>query len=178
MNYLKDLPFELLLRLADSYRYRIEYSTREQLEISIENAISSYGIASSLAQDFLTPVDPLKLQLAMSSSTFYFKQLGFPYHTHHIAYSAFYNVMAGLHDVPSTDSLRHSTTAQNSQAAPKAEVSKPRPVLRSEVTDLDSMLFNLSQTIKIFQTEIVLRQRYHFQFNYFQEEKIIEKLRR
>ena len=138
--------------MADYNRYKAEYTVGDEFETSVANACNFYKLASNQANNILSPTDPLRLHIAISKSTFYYEVLKFPYSAYQISYEA-------------------TRCAKECPVLPQSEQKQKTYSL---------LMAKLSENMIIYQVKIIQRMEeiQKFRFDYFEEELVLQRLRR
>ena len=94
--------------VGDYHRYMAEFSTGEARQKAGELAMEGYNKASSIAEQELSPTNPIRLGLALNFSVFYYEVMSSPKKACELAKQAFDDAIAELDTLPE-DSYKDST---------------------------------------------------------------------
>ena len=102
--------FDLLIsyRMGDYHRYLAEFATGDKRKDSADKSLDAYKAASDVAVTELPPTHPIRLDLALNFSVFYYEILNSPDRACHLAKQAFDDAIAEL-DTLSEESYKDST---------------------------------------------------------------------
>jgi len=94
--------------VGDYYRYLAEFSSADNRKATADNAMEGYKAASSIAEQELSPTNPIRLGLALNFSVFYYEVMNSPERACSLAKQAFDDAIAELDTLPE-DSYKDST---------------------------------------------------------------------
>jgi len=94
--------------VGDYYRYLAEFSSGESRSEAANNAMEGYKAASAVAEQELSPTNPIRLGLALNFSVFYYEVMNSPEQACGLAKQAFDDAIAELDTLPE-DSYKDST---------------------------------------------------------------------
>jgi len=94
--------------VGDYYRYLAEFASVEARPETAEKAMEGYKAASAIAEQELSPTNPIRLGLALNFSVFYYEVMSSPEQACSLAKQAFDDAIAELDTLPE-DSYKDST---------------------------------------------------------------------
>jgi len=94
--------------VGDYYRYLAEFAGGDSREKIATNAMEGYKSASAIAEQELSPTNPIRLGLALNFSVFYYEVMNNPANACNLAKQAFDDAIAELDTLPE-DSYKDST---------------------------------------------------------------------
>eukprot|EP00344_Euplotes_crassus_P007553 CAMPEP_0197007644 /NCGR_PEP_ID=MMETSP1380-20130617/41657_1 /TAXON_ID=5936 /ORGANISM="Euplotes crassus, Strain CT5" /LENGTH=242 /DNA_ID=CAMNT_0042427857 /DNA_START=10 /DNA_END=738 /DNA_ORIENTATION=+ len=94
--------------VGDYYRYLAEFSSGDSRTETANNAMEGYKSASAVAEQELSPTNPIRLGLALNFSVFYYEVMNSPEQACGLAKQAFDDAIAELDTLPE-DSYKDST---------------------------------------------------------------------
>ena len=95
-------------RVGDYYRYLAEFSSGDSRSEAANHAMEGYKAASAVAEQELSPTNPIRLGLALNFSVFYYEVMNSPEQACGLAKQAFDDAIAELDTLPE-DSYKDST---------------------------------------------------------------------
>jgi len=94
--------------VGDYYRYLAEFASTENRPETADKAMEGYKSASAIAEQELSPTNPIRLGLALNFSVFYYEVMSSPEQACSLAKQAFDDAIAELDTLPE-DSYKDST---------------------------------------------------------------------
>jgi len=94
--------------VGDYYRYLAEFSSGDSRSEAANHAMEGYKAASAVAEQELSPTNPIRLGLALNFSVFYYEVMNSPEQACGLAKQAFDDAIAELDTLPE-DSYKDST---------------------------------------------------------------------
>ena len=94
--------------VGDYHRYMAEFSTADARTKAAELAMDGYNKASGIAEQELSPTNPIRLGLALNFSVFFYEVMNSPKRACDLAKQAFDDAIAELDTLPE-DSYKDST---------------------------------------------------------------------
>ncbi|CAL9756082.1 unnamed protein product [Musa acuminata subsp. burmannicoides] len=94
---------------ADYYRYLAESKTGNEKKEIADKSLKVYQAATKIAEEELSPTNPIRLGLALNLSVFYYEIMGSPVRAFQVAHQAFDEAICGIDLMDPEEPCKDST---------------------------------------------------------------------